>query len=173
MSGVGRPVNRITLERGSSATVRVLLNCAAIQGMFMRSGDNDHRAFARIPGGREQTLRTFEESIDMQRILPFKLALALVLAACVTVNVYFPSPAAEKAADQIIDTVTGGKAGSSEPQGSSKQESTPEKSPQTSIAPVNGQSTPVLFAVLGRVLEMLVPAAHAQASDANLDISTP
>ena len=37
-----------------------------------------------------------------------KLALASVLiAACVTINVYFPAAAAEKAADQIIDSITG------------------------------------------------------------------
>ena len=43
----------------------------------------------------------------MRRLLPFKLlALSCLLAACVTVNVYFPAAAAEQAADRIIDTVT-------------------------------------------------------------------
>lgn len=32
-------------------------------------------------------------------------ALALPLAACVTINIYFPAAAAEKAADKIIDEV--------------------------------------------------------------------
>ena len=37
-----------------------------------------------------------------------KVAMAsLVIGACVTINVYFPAAAAEKAADQIIDAVTG------------------------------------------------------------------
>lgn len=31
--------------------------------------------------------------------------LALVLGACVTINIYFPAAAAEKAADKIIDEV--------------------------------------------------------------------
>lgn len=31
--------------------------------------------------------------------------LALSLAACVTINIYFPAAAAEKAADKIIDEV--------------------------------------------------------------------
>jgi len=31
--------------------------------------------------------------------------LASMLAACVTINIYFPAAAAEKAADQIIDDV--------------------------------------------------------------------
>ncbi|MBC7944052.1 MAG: hypothetical protein H7X91_02025 [Burkholderiales bacterium] len=30
---------------------------------------------------------------------------ALLLAACVTINIYFPAAAAEKAADKIIDEV--------------------------------------------------------------------
>lgn len=32
-------------------------------------------------------------------------ALALILSACVTINIYFPAAAAEKAADKIIDEV--------------------------------------------------------------------
>jgi hypothetical protein len=33
------------------------------------------------------------------------LVLGLSLSACVTINIYFPAAAAEKAADQIIDDV--------------------------------------------------------------------
>ena len=33
------------------------------------------------------------------------LAAALSLSACVTINIYFPAAAAEKAADKIIDEV--------------------------------------------------------------------
>jgi hypothetical protein len=33
------------------------------------------------------------------------LAAAFVLQACVTINIYFPAAAAEKAADKIIDEV--------------------------------------------------------------------
>ena len=33
------------------------------------------------------------------------LASALMLAACVTINIYFPAAAAEKVADKIIDEV--------------------------------------------------------------------
>ena len=42
----------------------------------------------------------------MRRVmtLPF-LAATLLCAACVTINVYFPAAAAEKAADRIIDDV--------------------------------------------------------------------
>ena len=42
----------------------------------------------------------------MNRAMPWiGLGLALVLGACVTINVYFPAAAAEKAADRIIDEV--------------------------------------------------------------------
>ena len=38
----------------------------------------------------------------MKKILSL-LALTLALSACVTINIYFPAAAAEKAADKIID----------------------------------------------------------------------
>jgi hypothetical protein len=38
------------------------------------------------------------------RVVPILLAV-LPLAACVTINIYFPAAAAEKAADKIIDEV--------------------------------------------------------------------
>ena len=42
------------------------------------------------------------------RYLPLKLAACcLALSACVTINVYFPAAAAEKAADKIIEDVWG------------------------------------------------------------------
>ena len=37
--------------------------------------------------------------------MPVVLLLMLFTAACVTINVYFPAEAAEKAADRIIDEV--------------------------------------------------------------------
>jgi uncharacterized protein YdbL (DUF1318 family) len=97
----------------------------------------------------------------MRRVLSFKLALAFLLAACVTVNVYFPAAAAEQAADKIIDSVT--KSGSAPAQD-------PQAPPTSRVAPSDEPS--VLLVAVGRALEMMVPAAHAQAS-ANLDISSP
>ncbi len=35
----------------------------------------------------------------------YGVAAALILPACVTINIYFPAAAAEKAADKIIDEV--------------------------------------------------------------------
>jgi uncharacterized protein YdbL (DUF1318 family) len=96
----------------------------------------------------------------MRRVLPLNLMLAVLLAACVTVNVYFPAAAAEKAADQIIDTVTG-----TQPQSSNQ---TPK--PQSSTLQPSANN--ILLAAVGNVLEMLVPAAQAQGA-ANLDVNTP
>lgn len=43
----------------------------------------------------------------MQKTIPLALAatLAVATAGCVTINIYFPAAAAEKAADRIIDEV--------------------------------------------------------------------
>lgn len=43
------------------------------------------------------------------------LALVCVLPACVTINIYFPAAAAEKAADKIIDDVWQIKNGAEQP----------------------------------------------------------
>lgn len=43
------------------------------------------------------------------------LAAAAILPACVTINIYFPAAAAEKAADKIIDDVWQLKEGQSVP----------------------------------------------------------
>ncbi len=91
-----------------------------------------------------------------------KFTLASVLiSACVTINVYFPAAAAEKAADQIIDAVTGA-AGA-------------RATPGAQTAPPLSQATPaatnIMLVAIGQVLYAIVPAAHAQ--EANLDISSP
>lgn len=79
-------------------------------------------------------------------------AVALGAAGCVTINVYFPAAAAEEAADKIIEEVWGEDA----------EKSTKERSSDAAEAATR---------LVRRVLEWLVPAAHAQ--QANLDISSP
>lgn len=108
----------------------------------------------------------------MNRFLRLNVALAsLVVAACVTINVYFPAAAAEKAADRIIDQVTGAEGqGAAEPPKPRAQGSALPATPR--IAPTADEAPTLARATLGRALEWLVPAAHAQA-DANLDISSP
>ncbi len=93
----------------------------------------------------------------MRRVLPLKIALASVLiAACVTINVYFPAAAADKAADQVIDKITNG--GTSTP-------------PQSQVVPVHDQPG-FLLAAVGNVLNVLVPAAQAQGAE-SIDVSSP
>jgi uncharacterized protein YdbL (DUF1318 family) len=101
----------------------------------------------------------------MRRLLPVKLLILCLLAACVTVNVYFPAAAAEQAADRIIDTVT------SQPGGAKSNETTPAKTPPNSRLTPTGEQ-PVLLAAAGALLNLLIPTAEAQASP-NLDVSDP
>jgi uncharacterized protein YdbL (DUF1318 family) len=76
-----------------------------------------------------------------------------MLTACVTINVYFPTAAAEKAADQIIDKVWG------EEEQDQKDSSTDTQS---------NVKTPLW----ARALDVFVPPAHA-AVTFNIDISSP
>jgi uncharacterized protein YdbL (DUF1318 family) len=79
-------------------------------------------------------------------------AATLALAACVTINVYFPAAAAEKAADRIIEDIWG-----------PGKEPKPEGNEQSSIG---GFAADALVAAL----DLVIPAAHAQA---DIDISSP
>jgi uncharacterized protein YdbL (DUF1318 family) len=108
----------------------------------------------------------------MRRLLSIELlALSCLLAACVTVNVYFPAAAAEQAADRIIDTVTSQPGGSGSNGKSPANDTTPAKTPPNSrVAPKT--EPPVLLAAAGALLNLLIPAAEAQASP-NLDVSDP
>jgi uncharacterized protein YdbL (DUF1318 family) len=86
-------------------------------------------------------------------------AAALLAAACVTVNIYFPAAAAEKAADQIIQEVWGqprGEKPTGPPTGGSPSGRLPH-----SDAPRAG---------LERLLELTVAPAYAQP---DINISTP
>lgn len=101
----------------------------------------------------------------MSRYLPLKIAaLAFFLSACVTINVYFPAAAAEKAADKIIEDVWG-----PSQQGSS---ATQPKDPQASALFGTDTASRMLLAATGSVLDFLVPSAQAQAQ-ADLNVSTP
>jgi uncharacterized protein YdbL (DUF1318 family) len=79
-------------------------------------------------------------------------ASCLVLAACVTVNVYFPAAAAEKAADRIIEDIWG-----------PGKEPKPAGNEQGSLGRPAGD-------MLLAALDFVIPAAHAQA---DLDVSSP
>jgi len=100
----------------------------------------------------------------MRRVLPLKIALAsLLVAACVTINVYFPAAAADKAADQVINDITGG--------GAKSGTTTP---PQGNFIPeTSGDEPNFLVAAFGNALYALVPTANAQDAEAALNVSSP
>ena len=85
------------------------------------------------------------------------LSVALMVAACVTINVYFPAAAAEKAADKIIDDIVG-----------SETKSTGKDDKRSAIAPASGS---VLLAAAGSVLDFVM--SPAEAAQADLNVSTP
>jgi len=96
----------------------------------------------------------------MRWIITGLAAACLTLAACVTINVYFPAAAAEKAADRIIGDIWG-------PEQGQKPEGATQDNPQGALWHEPGG---VLLASLGGALDLVIPRAEAQA---DLDISSP
>lgn len=95
----------------------------------------------------------------MRKALVLMLStMAVALVGCVTINVYFPQAAAEKAADQFIGSVLNATspAKSDATKGSETQEKTQDQGGQPPSA---------------SVLDLLIPAAYAQTP--NLRIHTP
>jgi uncharacterized protein YdbL (DUF1318 family) len=92
----------------------------------------------------------------MKRTMSASLLMSLLLAAaCVTINVYFPAAAAEKAADRIIDDVW-------------KNPAKPgDATPATPASPTS--SLPVRFAIA--LLDAVIPVAQAQ--QPNIDVTSP
>lgn len=82
----------------------------------------------------------------------------LLISACVTINVYFPAAAAEKAADRIIEDVWG-------PDG---KKVAPSNSPQSSLYRQGGQ---LLLAAAEKLADFIIPSANAQTAD--LNVATP
>lgn len=87
--------------------------------------------------------------------MPMMLVVLGFISACVTINVYFPAAAAEKAADRIIDQVYG-------------DEATPKATEPADTEPTS--SVPGANPLIG-LLELLVPSAHAASPD--FDVQTP
>lgn len=81
------------------------------------------------------------------RNLTVVLAAAMLAVACVTINVYFPEAAAERAADRFIQDVIGPE----------------DAADEVSFRLPNGSP--------GGLLGWIVPSAHAQSAD--LDVQTP
>jgi hypothetical protein len=53
----------------------------------------------------DQRTMTANRRITVGAVIAGLLVATLIVAGCVTINIYFPAAAAEKAADRIIDEV--------------------------------------------------------------------
>jgi uncharacterized protein YdbL (DUF1318 family) len=101
----------------------------------------------------------------MMRKPLFALATTLaLLAGCVTINVYFPAAAAQKAADQVISNIMGPDAEGVVPAPAST--TLPPSSGTSASDPARQQPLAMLL------LDAVIPAANA-AEPANLDVQTP
>ncbi len=85
------------------------------------------------------------------------LMLAVVAVGCVTINVYFPAAAAEKAAQKFIGNVIGG-----------DMTPVPASSSEMPVEPDADSG-----GMGAAVLDLLIPAAHAAGQQADIKISTP
>ncbi|WP_078120135.1 DUF1318 domain-containing protein [Thiosocius teredinicola] len=99
----------------------------------------------------------------MKKILGYPL-MALVLTACVTINIYFPAAAAEEAARTIVRDVLKAEEGAVKPEGDATTPPDGDKSSEVIDA------NPLLI-VVGRLLEVIVPTAEA--AEADININTP
>jgi uncharacterized protein YdbL (DUF1318 family) len=85
----------------------------------------------------------------MNRFITWIPLHALLLSACVTINVYFPEAAVEEAADRIIDEVRG-------------SSSAVEDAPADNTGAWRLRELPAHLAI--GALQVLIPPAHAQSS---------
>ncbi|MBW9258393.1 MAG: YdbL family protein [Candidatus Thiodiazotropha sp. (ex. Lucinisca nassula)] len=93
------------------------------------------------------------------------LLIALSLAACVTINIYFPAAAAEEAARVIVRDVLGDEANPDQP-----QKSQPEAQQEDDQSFYQFNSTKLTSAA-EKILNFVIPPAHA--AQPNIDISSP
>ncbi len=90
------------------------------------------------------------------------LALYALLAACVTINIYFPAAAAEKVADEIIEEIQNEESNNQQQVPDDKQ-LTPEDDPFSS------NQHGVIESIAVALLNTLVSQAHAEEVDLNAD----
>jgi uncharacterized protein YdbL (DUF1318 family) len=81
------------------------------------------------------------------------ISAVFMLAACVTINVYFPAAAAERAAEKFVGDVLG------------------ESNDEGALFDVPVLEQKHLLAATGLLLDMIIPSAQAQ--QAEIDINTP
>ena len=93
------------------------------------------------------------------------LALFSLLAACVTINIYFPAAAAEKVADEIIEEIQN--------EGVNREDINPGQNPGDKLPaeddPFSYNQQGILETVVVAILNTLVSQAHANEADLNAD----
>lgn len=102
-------------------------------------------------------MNLIKECAMKKRLRWSSLLTVIGLVACVTINIYFPAAAAEKAADKIIEDVW-------------EQDATTPPVAPSPPAEQEGASFPPPF-VWGRILDFLITPVAA--AEPNLDISSP
>ena len=88
---------------------------------------------------------------------PISLISAVMLTACVTINIYFPAAAAEKVADEIIKDI---------------QDNDPQKAPNDAKPkPESSLSEPELslYRAIDRAIALVISPAHAAEADLSID----
>ena len=98
------------------------------------------------------------------------ISFCLFLAACVTVNVYFPAAAAEKAVDKFVKEVYGETVEDqpeADQQEQKQDEEAGEESPSSYLKPVHSAESSLVM----NLVNFVIPVAVA--AQPNIDISTP
>ena len=101
----------------------------------------------------------------MRKLMLTLIGATALLAGCVTINVYFPAAAAQKAAEKFIGNVIGP---DTQPPDQNPQQQNP---PQPASGSSSGEGGGMPLAA--RVLDALIPAANAAESQPNIKIQTP
>lgn len=102
----------------------------------------------------------------MRKLILTLIGAAALLTGCVTINVYFPAAAAQKAAEKFIGNVIGP---DTQPQDQSPQQQNPQSAPASGGSSGDGSGVPLAV----RLLDTLVPAANAAETQPNIKIQTP
>jgi uncharacterized protein len=110
-------------------------------------------------------LRHDQGDSKMRKLMLTLISATALLAGCVTINVYFPAAAAQKAAEKFIGNVIGP---DTQPQDQAPQQN-PQQQPASGSSSGDGSGTPLA----ARVLDALIPAANAAEAQPNLKIQTP
>ena len=117
---------------------------------------------------RTMNIRARTTILDLRRYQLRQLFLtffiAITLVSCVTINIYFPAAAAEKAAEKIVDEVLKNQPGSSNEQNIDNKQSTDNK--QSSLKQPEITSTQTILLIIS---DFLFPVAQAGQADISID----